>query len=163
MAPGGSLSNDSSDKMYQAGKVALIGAQLGLQTLVPRREPSAYRSTTVFTCGLAGLPADKWLKTQDCPRPWMATLRGVWGFAMWVSLMSERRGSGTGLLDMARLKPEAQFTSQQWGIKEQENTSALEGLFLFFLLNRKHKKSQDKSLITARMPPETQGFGSLVL
>ena len=52
--------------------------------------------------------------------------------------MYERRDSGTGLLDMAHLKPEAQFTSQQWGIKEEENTSALEGLFL---LNRKHKKS----------------------
>ena len=53
----------------------------------------------------------------------------------------------------------AQFTSQQWGIKEKENTSALEGLFFFLsLLNRKQKKSQDKSLITAGMPPGTQGL-----
>ena len=81
---------------------------------------------------------------------------------MWVSLMHERRGSGTGLLNMVRLKPECPIYFSTVGDKREGKHQCLGGFlfvcFCFSLLNRKQKKSQDNSLITVRMPPETRGL-----
>lgn len=78
---------------------------------------------------------------------------------MWVSLTHERRGSGTGLLNMMCLKPEHPIYFSTVGDKREGKHQCLGGSFFFFsLLNKKQKKSQDKSLITAGMPPGTQGL-----
>ena len=48
---------------------------------------------------------------------------------MWVSLMHERRGSGTGLLNMMRLKPECPIYFSTVGDKREGKHQCLGGFF----------------------------------